>query len=277
MARMKVVPRQVVVRGLVIATVVVALVLVGFGLAQKTTSLVFVIASGVLSSLVASLVLGLFATSALAGSSDMSQKLEQVDAAIARLEALESAIERRRAQGVAMVSEKYEHKPEYWNALTAATAHRFLLVGRALDTWVEGEYRQGFLAAAERVARNGGDVCVILMAPTGPSHGQMARAQGRDYSDGARQTVAALAEVHRRLPAGQRKRLDVRFMPEGEQPWYMVVVTDTNLEYSPYFQRASTRKSLHLSLRTSSPFWNAVLKDVDGLRQRCTPVDLTTY
>lgn len=260
-------PRKVISRSIIVLLLIGGLVLAGYGLAQPTNSIYFAVGAGVLSSLIASVVLGMFTSRALAGQTALADKLLQ----------LEQATESRNRYGATLLDEKYFHKPEYWNHLTASTSKRLLLLGHSLNTWVKPEYRKPFLAAIERVVKNKGDFCIILLDPSGGGRQRIADVRGHDYSGNIASTLEAVAEVHRRLPPKLRDRVDVRFLPTAEQPLYMAMVTDTSLEYSPYFLRESSRTTLHASFTRDSAFSNAVIADFQALRRTCTPVDLSAH
>ena len=249
----------------ILIVLVIGLALVGFGLAQPSNTLAFVIGSGVLSSLLASLVLGFFTSRALGGQSELADKLLQ----------LEKAAESRARYGATFIDEKYFHKPEYWNQLSEGTSKRFLLTGHALNTWTHPEYKKAFLDAVSRVIKNKGDFCMLLLDPDGQAQKRIFDARGRNYRTDIETTLQALAEVHKKLPMNLKAKLDVRFFPAEEQPLYMAVITDSSLEYSPYFARASTRSAPHASFAISSAFANTVISDFQAIRPNCTPVDFT--
>lgn len=251
----------------ILIVLVIGLALVGFGLAQPANTVAFVIGAGVLSSLLASLVLGFFTSRSLGGQSELADKLLQ----------LERAAESRQRYGATFIDEKYFHKPEYWNQLSDGTSKQFYLIGHALNTWSQPEYKKSFLAAISRVIRSKGDFCMLLLDPDGDAQKRIVSARGRSYRKDIETTLHALAEVHKSLPANLKGKLDVRFLPSEEQPLYMAVITDSSLEYSPYFSRASTRSAPHASFAISSPFANTVISDFQSIRQNCKPVDLVKY
>lgn len=251
----------------ILIVLVIGLALVGFGLAQPSNTVAFVIGSGVLSSLLASLVLGFFTSRSLGGQSELADKLLQ----------LEKAAESRARYGATFIDEKYFHKPEYWNRLSDGTSKQFFLIGHALNTWAQPEYKQAFLAAISRVVKNKGDFCMLLLDPDGQAQKRIIDARGRNYRTDIEATLHALAEVHKKLPANLKGKLDVRFLPSDEQPLYMAVITDLSLEYSPYFARASTRSAPHASFAISSPFANTVISDFQSIRSNCKPVDLANH
>lgn len=251
----------------ILIVLVVGLVLVGFGLAQPSSTVAFVVGSGVLSSLLAALVLGFFTSRSLGGQSELAEKLLQ----------LEKAAESRARYGATFIDEKYVHKPEYWNQLSDSTSKQFLLIGHALNTWTQPEYKKAFLAAITRVIRNKGDFCIILLDPDGQAQKRIIDARGRNYRTDIETTLQALSEVHKKLPANLKSKLDVRFLRSDDQPLYMAVITDSSLEYSPYFARASTRSAPHASFALSSPFASTVISDFQSLRPDCTPVDLANF
>lgn len=259
--------RRVVARIAIVILVMAALVLVGVGLAQPTKSVQFAIGAGVMSSLLASLILGFFASRSLGGQSELVEKLLQ----------LERAAESRSRYGATLLDEKYVHKPDYWNQLSASTTKRLFLIGHALNTWVEPAYRKHFLDSIERVIRNGGDFCLIVLDPTGDAQARIRSARGSDYTQKIDATLRAVAEVHSRLPAKMKSKVDVRRMPPLEQPLYMAVITDSSVEYSPYFRRASTKTTLHASFSLATPFAGAVLADFEALRPACPRVDLADH
>jgi hypothetical protein len=251
----------------ILIVLVIGLALVGYGLAQPSNTIVFVVGSGVLSSLLASLVLGFFTSKALGAQSQLVDKLLQ----------LEKAAESRVRNGATFIDEKYSHKPEYWNQLSTNTSKQFLLIGHALDTWTRSEYRTAFQAAIVRVIKNKGDFCVLLLDPNGDAQKRIIEARGKDYRTNIETTLHALAEVRAKLPDHLKTKLDVRFLPPKEQPLYMAVVTDSSLEYSPYFVRASTRSAPHASFAISSSFANTVITDFQAIRPNSEPVDLSDY
>jgi len=251
----------------ILIVLVVGLALIGFGLAQPSQTLAFVIGSGVMSSLLASLVLGFFTSRSLGGQSELADKLLQ----------LEKASESRARYGVTFIDDKYFHKPEYWNHLSDNTSKQFLLIGHALNTWTQPEYKKAFLEAVSRVIRNKGDFCMILLDPDGEAQKRIIAARGRNYRTDIDTTLHALAEVHRALPANLKGKVDVRLLAPAEQPLYMAVITDSSLEFSPYFARASTRSAPHASFAISSPFANTLIADFQSVRPSCNPVNLANY
>lgn len=260
-------PNRVIARIVVGILLCAALVLVGFGLAQPTNSIQFAVGAGVLSSLLASVILGFFASRSLAVQNNLADKLMALDAAASS----------RSKYGATLLADKYEHKPEHWNNLLAASSQRLFLVGHALTTWVAPAHRKHFLTAIERIIRSGGDFCIIVLDPSGDAQTRIRDTRGSDYTSKVEVTLQAIAEVYDRLPIELKEKVDVRYMPRTEQPLYMAVITDSNLEYSPYFMRASTRTTLHASFLLDTPFAAAVLADFDALRKACPRVDLAQH
>lgn len=264
---MKLQSRPQLARAAIVVLLVVGLALVGYGLAQPSNTVWFVVGAGVLSSLLASLVLGFFTSRALGGQSELADKLLQ----------LEKAAESRARYGATFIDEKYFHKPEYWNQLSDSTSRQFYLLGHALNTWAQPEYKKAFLLAIERVIRNKGDFCMLLLDPDGEAQQRIVDVRGRSYRSDIDITLHAVAEVYRKLPTNLKSGVDVRWLPSEEQPLYMAVVTDASLEYSPYFARASTRTAPHASFAISSSFANTVISDFQSVRPSCLPVDLSRY
>ncbi|WCD93082.1 hypothetical protein [Microbacterium sp. nov. GSS16] len=241
----------------------VGTVFVGAGITQPTNTVAFSLGAGIRSSLSASLILGFFATR------------QVVDQAAEKLLQLESAADARSRYGATLVDEKYGRKPEYWRRVTTQASKRLYLIGHALDTWVQPEFRESFIEAIDRVARSGGSVCVITLDPSGSAQDRIADTRGIDYSARIRETLLAIAEDYARVPKGLQGNIEVRRLPESEQPLYMAVINDVSLEYSTYLMRMSTKTTMHAPFAISSPFGSTILADFGALRERCPRLDLT--
>ena len=249
-----------------IVVLVACLVAIGFGLANPKSVLAFAIATGAISSVAASLILGLFNTRELGAQSVILE----------RLLLLEKAADSRSKYGATLLDQKYFEKVEYWNNLSRATHSRFFLVGHALSTWLAPEYKSHFIDAIERVVRSKtGDFCMILLDPHGSAHQAIMEGRGKNYSPDIARMLQALDELRGRLPARLRHKIEVRYLPSADAPPYMAVLTDNSLEFSPYYLRESTKKAFHASFALATPFASSVESDFTRARNVCHEIDIS--
>ncbi|NGY65060.1 hypothetical protein G7043_39720 [Lentzea sp. NEAU-D13] len=184
-----------------------------------------------------------------------------------RLLELEALADARARTGALRVDGKYSNKPDYWNRLMQATNGRLIIMGRALQSWLKPEYEEHFKAAIERVARNGGDVCFLLLAPNGAAQKHIKAIGGRDHASKKHRTAQTLSNFRDSLPVRIRSNVELRYLPDDLEPYYMAIITDAGLDFTPYLHTEDSKDVVHLSFDHGSPFARSVVTDIASLRE----------
>ncbi|WP_309114695.1 hypothetical protein [Saccharothrix sp.] len=185
---------------------------------------------------------------------------------IDRLLELEALADIRARTGALRVDGKYSDKPDYWNRLMQGTNGRLIIMGHSLQSWLKPEYQALFKSAIGRVARNGGDVCFLLLAPNGTAQRRIQEMCGRDHASKTKRTAQALVAFRDSLPSRVRSRIDLRYLPEDVEPYYMAIITDAGLDFTPYLHVEDSKDVVHLSFDHNSPFARSVVTDITSLR-----------
>ncbi|WP_340700372.1 hypothetical protein [Vibrio harveyi] len=120
-------------------------------------SIYFILGSGVLASILASLVFA--ALSSLLLREPASERDE--------LKELVAEFHERQLHGVVKVSPKFEQNPEYWNGLIAGSSLQLDMLGHAFTTWTHHPHAESFAQKIRLIAKNGGLVRIVILDPEG--------------------------------------------------------------------------------------------------------------
>ena len=251
-------------RIIVLIVLVIALTLVGLGLANQNSLLAFALATGVLGSVLANFLWALFNTK------EMGAENKLLD----RLTRLTESLEARNTAGLMFLGEKFADKPQYWANRANGTNTKFLMIGYSLSTAFSPEFRTHTLAALDRVARNKGDVCWIILDPAGAAHGTLANARSRSFASATEETLVAVRQFRGSLPAALRQHVEVRLLPPSEAPTYWALITDQSVEFAPYLLRETTARAFHSSFLPNSSFGRLIDSDFSRIRAASVPLDL---
>jgi hypothetical protein len=261
-----------------VAFIAIALFIAGVLATTDSSKVPFIVAIGVVGSLIASfiaLLVNVLVVGDTAGR--VTTAVTTLDAGIDQLRTASEILAQTQANGIRAVKPKGEYELPEWRALLTGAHQRFFVVGHALDKWCKQELRATFAETLDRLARDGGDIFLVTLPLDGSAHQDPHR--GVDYERRIETTMRLLAEIHARLPADRRRHLNVRTLRQGVPMPYTVAGNERVLITSSYpgtEQQSGTM--LALTIDANADAGRRIYNDIMGLFHDLTdPVDLERF
>jgi hypothetical protein len=251
---------------------------VGFYLHSPPDSTGGAIAIGVSSSLIASFVFAVVGA-VLVGTrtTDLRESLSALKPSLDRLDGAASILAQTQAAQVQALMPKGAYDDDDWLSLLAGAHRSITLVGHALDKWcrtprIEAEFR----AALSRLAREGGDIRLLILAKQAK---RVPSTRRKEYADRIDETLRVVAGVYRSLGATERKHLQVRTVGDKLEMPYMAVANENFMIVAPYPATLQSSNGMPaIRVATSSTIAEEFESDITTLfRDHGRPVDLNNY
>lgn len=255
--------------------IAIALFIAGVLATTDSSKVPFIVAIGVVGSLIASFI-ALLVNVLVVGDTTgrVTGAATSLEVGIASLRTATDLLEQTQANGIRAVKPKGDYALSEWRALLTGAQQRFFVVGHALDKWCKQELRGTFAETLHRLACEGKDVWLVTLPLDGSAHQDPHR--GVSYERRLETTMLLLAEIHAGLPADRRRHLHVRTLRQGVPMPYTVAGNERVLITSPYpgtEQQSSTM--LALTIDSNAEAGRRIYDDVAGLFRHLTDrVDL---
>lgn len=232
-----------------------ALVASGFLLTSARDSLGYAVATGILTSLGASVMFA--GLGYLALKAPLADKLALAEVVY--------ELERRDLQGIESIREKYTFDPPFWLGLLGEAKSSLDLLGHALSKWCDTPYKTDFIETLVNVANRGGKVRILMMKAGGDCQKRLKEATGMDHSAKAQKLMAVLSEeVLPRVKKRSLGNITVKTIDILDLP-YMMVRTDFHIVVSPYLACTPSQQNPLLVLGDGTMFANTYLNDFEKL------------
>lgn len=243
-------------------------------LRSDPTKTPFVIAAGVLGSLIASFLMLCIAEIVLGPSRDeQAMMAERLDAALRTLHDTTSLFAHATRHGIDTIKPKADYTMNEWIEVLRGAHEKLVLIGHALDKWCAEDVRPVFEETIERLARDDKTVQLITLPLEGANITRISRQRGKDYSRRIQTTLETVTRVHERLPVECRQALSVRSLVGEVDMAYMLVATENVVITCAYPTAAlSSDSMLTITADPEKPFGQAVREDVRQLVDRYTEV-----
>jgi hypothetical protein len=245
---------------------VAALVLIVAKTGQGKTEEIVV---GVLGSIIASiLILGVnFLT---AGDSDRASA-HAVEDAVGLLTRQAPLLDDGHTHKVQAVRPKGEYERDEWIALLRDAQEELYIVGHAVDSWCDTGVQRDFVAAIDRLARDGGTIRLVTLPEGGTVTRFLAVQRGKQYDERIRRTLDVLGAIHSNLPAKHRGNLHVSHLREDTTMPYTVAGNEHTLIIATYpIAGQDSDRMPAIKLAARSPLGAAVRDDLDWLIKKLT-------
>jgi hypothetical protein len=266
--------------GRLVSLIFITIVLFIAGMLAMTDSskVPFIVAIGVVGSLLASFIAFLVNVLVVGDSTGrVTDAATSLEANIARLGIATDLLAQTQANGIRAVKPKGDYALPEWRALLTGAQQRFFVVGHALDKWCKEGIRETFAQTLHRLAYDRRDVWLVTLPIDGHAHQDPHR--GVDYERRIETTMRLLAQIHAGLPADRRRHLNVRTLKHGVPMPYTVAGNERVLIASSYpgtEQQSSTM--LALTIDANAEAGRRIYNDVTGLfRDLTDPVDLERF
>lgn len=251
----------------VFAVVVIGGILVGVLLTASRSSTWFVIAAGILGSLLASITFAIVDAVLLGNPSrDARDALERLHAAV-------PILEQSRMTGVRAIKQKGDYEKEEWCSILTDARLELLLVGHALDKWCTDEIAPSFRSAIRQLTEARRPVQLLMLSESAK---RVPALRAKDYKPRLQKTLLELKSLYGSLPVEARQYLHVHTLePTVEMP-YMAVGNEHVLITAPYpATTQSSDKMPALKVEAKSEIAVAIREDVrDLVRQHAIAVVL---
>lgn len=217
-------------------------------------SIYFILGSGVLASILASLVFA--ALSSLLLREPASERDE--------LKELVAEFQDRQLHGVVKISPKFEQNPEYWNELITDSNLQLDMLGHAFTTWTHHPHADFFAQKIRSIAKKGGRVRIVILDPEGENTQRLSARFGKPYSDRVQETLSFFeSEIYAKLGQAQKERVVIKLEKDSDVS-YMYINNGSRAVVSPYYTLHSDSKdNLVIELDSKSKFSNSYASDFD--------------
>ncbi|HKZ12640.1 MAG TPA: hypothetical protein VJL81_02230 [Solirubrobacterales bacterium] len=263
---------------LVIAAFALVVGGVGFYLHSPPDSTGGAIAVGVSSSLIASFVFAVVGA-VLIGTraTDLRESLSTLEPSLDRLDNAASILAQTETAQVQALMPKGTYDGDEWLSLLSGAHRSLTMVGHALDKWcrtppLEAEFR----AALSRLAREGGDIRLLILAKQAK---RVPNTRRKEYTDRIEETLRVVAGVYRSLGAAERQSLQVRTVGDKLEMPYMAVANENFMIVAPYPATLQSSNGMPaIRVAANSPIAEEFDSDITTLfRDHGRPVDLNNY
>jgi hypothetical protein len=217
-------------------------------------SIYFIIGSGVLASIIASLIFTALSSFLLREPTSERDELKE----------LIGEFQVRQLHGVVKICQKFEQKPEYWNKLIADSSSQLDMLGHAFTTWTHYPHADSFAEKIRLIAKNHGQVRIVILDPEGENTQRLSSRFGRNYSDRVQETVSFFkSKIYAKLSKAQKKRVVIKLEKESDVS-YMYINNGSMAVVSPYYTLHSDSKdNLVIELDSKSKFLNSYASDFE--------------
>jgi hypothetical protein len=260
----------------VVVVVTAFLIVLGTMLTAKTTDTRFGIAASVLGALIAS-VLGIWLTLYVRDESpgDISRAVGRLDAGLNVLQGLARVSEHAVKFEIDAIKPKSLYTSDEWMEVLTGAQKELVLVGHALDTWCDPDFRFAFSEALSRLARTGGSVRLLTLPRLGANTKTLEQQRGQKYGQRVQTTQEHVAAVYAGLSLTERKNLNVSVLASAIPMPYMVVANEDVLITCAYPTTGESGGMLAIRMSSTSDAGRVIRKDIECLcRDHATPVDL---
>jgi len=247
---------------IILGALIIGISLVGYLLSSPKETLQFTLASGVLSSLIASVVFSIILYFLL--NEPVSDRAE--------LKSLLAELEDRELKGIKTVREKHTFDPEYWLSLIREGRKELDVMGHSLAKWCEEPYAKIFAEQLISIAKSNGKVRIVILNPDGDSHNRKSISLNKSYEARIKGFINFIKkEVLNKLSNGQKNNIDIRWVLDIDLP-YMYIRTDRTVVVSPYLAKTDSLNNLLLSLAQGSKYAVMYRNDFDRIFADCEVV-----
>lgn len=250
----------------------------GFYLHSPPDSTGGAIAVGITSSLIASFVFAVVGA-VLIGTrtTDLRESLSTLKPSLDRLDSAASILAQTEAAQVQALMPKGTYDGDEWLSLLSGAHRSLTMVGHALDKWcrtpsLEAEFR----AALSRLAREGGDIRLLILAKQAK---RVPNTRRKEYTDRIQETLRVVADVYRSLGAAERQCLQVRTVGDKLEMPYMAVANENFMIVAPYPATLQSSNGMPaIRVAANSTIAEEFESDITTLfRDHGRPVDLNNY
>ena len=227
----------------------------------------FVIAAGILGSLIASALM-LIATEIVLGPrrDDNLEAAERLDEGLVALRDTAALVAGAADHGIRAIKPKSDYTRAEWISVLDDAEEGLTLVGHALDKWCQEDIREHFDRAIERLANAGKPVQLVTLPPYGPNTDRIGDQRRKDYGSRVRDTLDVVDGIYARLSKESRESLSVRTLRGAVDMPYMLVANEKVVITCAY-PTVSQSSDLMLTskVRPDSPIGHFMREDVRQL------------
>ena len=217
-------------------------------------SIYFTISSAVLASIVASLIYGAFSF----------LLLKEPESEKTQLKKLINEFHSRELNGIEHICHKFEQNPEYWNSLVRGANKKLDMMGHAFTTWTHEPHKEFFAKKIIEMAKNGGQVRIVILSPDAESTSRLSKRFGKKYKERVNETLTFIKEnVLAHLSNSKKGNVAIKLESDSEIS-YMYINNGYRIVVSPYYAKTSDSKdNLVIEFGSDSTFGGSYATDFD--------------
>lgn len=217
-------------------------------------SIYFILNIGILASLIASIIYGLFNFLLL------KQPIAERD----ELKSLITEFRKRELNGIKNICHKFEQNPEYWNGFLASATQKLDMLGHAFTTWTHEPHKEFFAKKIIQIIKNEGTVRIVILSPDSDNTKKLTKRVGKPYKDRVNETLQFFStNIIPKLGEKQLNRLLIKLENESDIP-FMYINNGSNIIVSPYYSKAiDSKDNLVIQFSLESKFGGSYSSDFD--------------